>query len=73
MYLVTLTSGFGSSVPLRLKMLYLNSSLFWTVYEVVPPQLLSDAADDSSDAQDNPLGLQIVTDFGVVNDTIESE
>jgi hypothetical protein len=43
------------------------------MYEVVPPQLLPDSADDSSDAQDNPLGLQVVTDFGVVNETIEPE
>ena len=37
--------------------------------EIVPPQLLPEGADDSAEAQDNPLGLQVVTDFGVVNDT----
>jgi len=41
--------------------------------EIVPPQLLPEDADDSSDAQDNPLGLQVVTDFGVVNETFEPE
>ena len=41
--------------------------------EVVPPQLLPDDADNSGDAQNNPLGLQVVTDFGVVNDTYEPE
>jgi hypothetical protein len=37
--------------------------------EVVPPQLLPEGSDNSADAQNNPLGLQVVTDFGVVNDT----
>lgn len=37
--------------------------------EVVPPQLLPSDADNSGDAQNNPLGLQVVTDIGVVNDT----
>ncbi|MFT3701514.1 MAG: hypothetical protein QM802_04050 [Agriterribacter sp.] len=41
--------------------------------EVVPPQLLPDGSDNSADAQDNPLGLQVVTDFGVVNDTYVPE
>ena len=41
--------------------------------EIVPPQLLPADSDDSSDAQDNPLGLQVVTDFGVVNNTYEPE
>ncbi len=39
--------------------------------EVVPPQLLPDTADDGTNPQDNPLGLQVVTDFGAVNKTIE--
>lgn len=41
--------------------------------EIVPPQLLPEDGEDSGDAQDNPLGLQVVTDFGVVNDTYEPE
>lgn len=41
--------------------------------EVVPPQLLPGDADNSADAQNNPLGLQVVTDFGVVNDTFVPE
>lgn len=41
--------------------------------EIVPPQLLPEGSDDSGDAQDNPLGLQVVTDFGTVNDTYEPE
>ncbi|MGI9541757.1 MAG: hypothetical protein ACR2MX_00780, partial [Cyclobacteriaceae bacterium] len=41
--------------------------------EIVPPQLLPEGGDDSADAQNNPLGLQVVTDFGVVNDTYEPE
>jgi hypothetical protein len=41
--------------------------------EIVPPQLLPEDSDDSADAQDNPLGLQVVTDFGVVNNTYEPE
>jgi hypothetical protein len=41
--------------------------------EVVPPQLLPGEADNSGDAQNNPLGLQVVTDFGVVNDTYQPE
>ena len=40
--------------------------------EVVPPQLLP-AGGNSGDAQNNPLGLQVVTDFGVVNDTYVPE
>jgi len=39
--------------------------------EIVPPQLLSEGGDDSGDAQENPLGLQVVTDFGVVNSTYD--
>jgi hypothetical protein len=30
---------------------------------------LPEGSDNSADAQNNPLGLQVVTDFGVVNDT----
>jgi hypothetical protein len=41
--------------------------------EVVPPQLLPSGGDNSGDAQNNPLGLQVVTDFGVVNDTYVPE
>lgn len=41
--------------------------------EVVPPQLLPGDADNSGDAQNNPLGLQVVTDIGVVNDTFVPE
>ena len=39
--------------------------------EIVPPQLRPD--DDNDNPQDNPLGLQVVTDFGVVNETFEPE
>ena len=41
--------------------------------EVVPPQLLPGDADNSGNAQNNPLGLQVVTDIGVVNDTFVAE
>jgi hypothetical protein len=41
--------------------------------EVVPPQLLPDDADDSGEAQNNPMGRQVITDFRVVNDTYETE
>jgi len=41
--------------------------------EVVPPQLLPGDGDNSGNAQNNPLGLQVVTDFGVVNDTYVPE
>ena len=41
--------------------------------EIVPPQLLPEDGEDSGDAQNNPLGLQVVTDFGVVNDTYQTE
>jgi hypothetical protein len=41
--------------------------------EVVPPQLLPSNGDNSGDAQNNPLGLQVVTDLGVVNDTYVPE
>ena len=41
--------------------------------EVVPPQLLPGDGDNSGDAQNNPLGLQVVTDLGVVNDTYVEE
>ena len=41
--------------------------------EIVPPQLLPEGGGDSGDAQDNPLGLQVVTDFGIVNDTFISD
>lgn len=41
--------------------------------EIVPPQLLPEDGDDSSDAEGNPLGMQVVTDFGVNNDTYEPE
>ncbi len=41
--------------------------------EIVPPALLPGDAGDNGDAQDNPLGLQVVTDFGVVNKTYDPE
>ena len=41
--------------------------------EVVPPQLLPGNAENSGEAQNNPLGLQVVTDFGIVNDTYVPE
>lgn len=37
--------------------------------EVVPPQLRP----DDTDQQSNTLGLQVVTDFSVVNDTYQPE
>lgn len=41
--------------------------------EIVPPQLLPQDAEDSGDAQNNPMGRQVITDFRVVNDTYETE
>lgn len=41
--------------------------------EIVPPQLLPQDANDSGDAQGNPMGRQVITDFRVVNDTYKEE
>jgi len=41
--------------------------------EIIPPQLLPKDAEDSGDAQNNPMGRQVITDFRVVNDTYETE
>ncbi len=43
------------------------------MHEIVPPQLLPDDAEDSGDAQGNPMGRQVITDFRVVNDTYNDE
>jgi len=57
---------------------HLESTVFGQILpgilpEIVPPQFLPDDAENSDDAQGNPLGLQVVTDFGVVNDTYVPE
>jgi hypothetical protein len=56
--------------PEHLEETVLGQVLPGILTEIVPPQL---RLEDEDEPQDNPLGHQVVTDFGVVNETYEEE
>jgi hypothetical protein len=59
--------------PEQLENTFLGQILPGILTEIVPPQLMPEEGTEGTGESDNPLGMQVVTDFKVNNDTYVEE